>query len=818
MELIVASERLSSLVSNKTATAASCQPRGGLIESSRAVPGLKRTTLMNIVYLDAVAVNGRPEKNAAMAPSLPAVLGAADALRWYVEHGWCIKPCYGVELFHISSPPLSRCTCRKGGKCAGAGKHPIGKWKTVTRMPSVQEVERILGVESEIAPTPCNWCVLLGPTPIVVIDEDQHDADKDGAASFAALERECGGFPPHPVSRTGGGGKHRIFAAPAPGVLPRNTAIQLAPGLELLNGYPSLGIEGQPGYEDGHNHILIIAPSLHCSGRRYQWIIPPWDVGPPPLPLPQSVIDRIWKAEAAKKAKETTARVVSVHVSKKEHGPSPATVYIGAAKVQAGSLGSVASASCLERARRYIGRMGPAYSRPFGSGGDKHTFKVAAKLTNKFRLTVTEAMPLIREWNLTCRPLWNDADLLRKLTDASSARYASSGDEWEDEFAGLPVDVIDGPVKGVYDAEYLLPQTAEERAALLARIDAEDAAFLAEQPYRNAAIEAVQEIERQIKLAWTGKPSRADNCGVARAQSYIGLFNRHKHFTARRACGAVCACPNCRTRTRAKLQRHAAVVLLHAIPAAGLPDGDDKDNGRAATAKIPLRTESTPCYRIEVPTKKRRAFIKRIRDVARRAGMARPGLIRVADQHAGVEHFFTDAPIAGSEAIPAAQAAKEAAALIRAARNIKKPVTFAGRWKQPKRLREWQAIVDDLSLKEKIKRLDAVGAEYKVFQAPDDDSGKEVRSSSLDGIFAELPETMTVQAVMRFYASFEKGNTTGRPTFLNHFREAARSKEFADLPKNIEEAPMPVREGPARPPPDGWPRVGGASYAFAGCF
>ena len=83
------------------------------------------------------------------------------------------------------------------------------------------------------------------------------DAKHGGLESLAQLEAEHGSLPATPTVSTGGGGRHYYFQLPD-GMSVGNRA-GLADGID---------IRGDNGY--------VVAPtSLHASGSRYQWTIPP---------------------------------------------------------------------------------------------------------------------------------------------------------------------------------------------------------------------------------------------------------------------------------------------------------------------------------------------------------------------------------------------------------------------------------------------------------------------------------------------------------------------------------------------------------------
>lgn len=99
---------------------------------------------------------------------------------------------------------------------------------------------------------------------LVVLDVDpRHGGDE----SLRDLEAHHGPLPDTVTALTGGGGEHRYFALPQ-GVTVRSRA--LAPGLEL---------KAEGGY-------VVAPPSLHPSGRRYEWEVgrSPDELAPAPLP------------------------------------------------------------------------------------------------------------------------------------------------------------------------------------------------------------------------------------------------------------------------------------------------------------------------------------------------------------------------------------------------------------------------------------------------------------------------------------------------------------------------------------------------------
>jgi len=88
--------------------------------------------------------------------------------------------------------------------------------------------------------------------------------DVDGEAGRQSLSQIAKGLPPTPISNTGKG-SHYIYAHP--GFEVRNFAGKL----------PGLDFRGDGGY-------IVAPPSIHPSGRKYEWAIDPGAVPPSPMP------------------------------------------------------------------------------------------------------------------------------------------------------------------------------------------------------------------------------------------------------------------------------------------------------------------------------------------------------------------------------------------------------------------------------------------------------------------------------------------------------------------------------------------------------
>lgn len=165
----------------------------------------------------------------------------------YAARGWQVFPVHGVVR--------GRCTCGRS-PCDAAGKHPQtnhGYTEATTNVETIRQWWR----HSPRA----NIGIATGSVSgMVVLDVDP---DKGGADSLAELERQYGKLPATVEQITGGAGRHILFTHPSYDVRNR---VRFAPGLD---------VRGDGGY-------IVAAPSMHISGRKYEWEI---SSGPTEVPL-----------------------------------------------------------------------------------------------------------------------------------------------------------------------------------------------------------------------------------------------------------------------------------------------------------------------------------------------------------------------------------------------------------------------------------------------------------------------------------------------------------------------------------------------------
>ncbi len=179
----------------------------------------------------------------------------------YAERGW--------PVFPLHSTKDGRCSCGNGD-CRHPGKHPRTShgFKDATTDPAVITLRWTLSPDSNIG-------IRTGSRPdgagIFVVDvDDRHD----GEASLAALIAHHGPMPTTVEVRTGNG-RHLYFSAPTDVVIRNKSG--------FVTG---LDVRGDGGY-------VVAPPSVHHSGRTYQWAENRAPDDCQPAPAPSWLVGRI---------------------------------------------------------------------------------------------------------------------------------------------------------------------------------------------------------------------------------------------------------------------------------------------------------------------------------------------------------------------------------------------------------------------------------------------------------------------------------------------------------------------------------------------
>ncbi|HEY5686259.1 MAG TPA: bifunctional DNA primase/polymerase [Acidimicrobiia bacterium] len=170
----------------------------------------------------------------------------------YLGLGWSVVP--------VHTPGDGRCSCREP-ECPSPGKHPRVRW---------QEYAEHAATVEEVRDWWRRWpaanvgVVAGGVSGVVVIDVDPRSG---GDATFESIVAEKPGIPVTVETLTGGGGTHLWFS---PGSPPIPATTVLGPGVELKAA----------------GSLVVVPPSIHASGRPYEWKDgrDPWTIEPAPLP------------------------------------------------------------------------------------------------------------------------------------------------------------------------------------------------------------------------------------------------------------------------------------------------------------------------------------------------------------------------------------------------------------------------------------------------------------------------------------------------------------------------------------------------------
>lgn len=103
----------------------------------------------------------------------------------------------------------------------------------------------------------CGVGIATGPGSGVFVLDVDIAGDKTGDETLRELEARCGPLPATVTARTGSGGLHYFFGWPTDGTDVRNSA----------SGVLGAGLDVR-----GDGGQVVAAPSMHASGRRYEWV------------------------------------------------------------------------------------------------------------------------------------------------------------------------------------------------------------------------------------------------------------------------------------------------------------------------------------------------------------------------------------------------------------------------------------------------------------------------------------------------------------------------------------------------------------------
>lgn len=106
---------------------------------------------------------------------------------------------------------------------------------------------------------------------------------------------------------------------------------------------------------------------------------------------------------------------------------SLASKWLGCNQAPKDSTPGAGGADVVDRARAYLARVDPAVS---GSGGHSQTLWAAIYLVRGFKLSDSDALSLLLDWNARCQPPWERRELERKISEARKADCSDHSDGW----------------------------------------------------------------------------------------------------------------------------------------------------------------------------------------------------------------------------------------------------------------------------------------------------------------------------------------------------------------------------------------------------
>ena len=307
---------------------------------------------------------------------------------------------------------------------------------------------------------------LVLPTDIVVLDLDSPEA----------LEWAKANLPDTPWKVTTGregGGQHWGYRYP---VLPEGQYIKTQ---TCLFGVRGLDIRGFGGY-------VSMPPSLHKSGKTYEWQQGTFDVRKLPVLNTQLI-------------PPTTRETVSSDNEELDETPASETVF--------------------QRAKEWLAQQAPAIE---GQRGDSYTFKVCAALRRGYALNMDQCWAIIDEWNDRCDPPWDGPGLERKFIkarqegteDMGRRGVSPSHAEIMAAFANLPEEKLAPPEvlasHGEPEADTDPLNAARDRAFQIPG----DVQFDIGAPFETENIQAAATLYRKDQPAYHRLRAELRNCGA----------------------------------------------------------------------------------------------------------------------------------------------------------------------------------------------------------------------------------------------------------------------------------------------------------------
>lgn len=153
-----------------------------------------------------------------------------------------------ILIFPVHGIVDGRCSCQRSS-CSSPGKHPIPRNGLKSATSDLAQVQQWWTQNPQ-----ANIGLATGKVSgLVVIDIDPRNG---GDESFFDLEKQYQAFPRTKEVLTGGGGQHLYFSYPL--------SVSVSCKVGKADPFRGIDIKGDGGY-------VLVPPSLHVSGKHYEW-------------------------------------------------------------------------------------------------------------------------------------------------------------------------------------------------------------------------------------------------------------------------------------------------------------------------------------------------------------------------------------------------------------------------------------------------------------------------------------------------------------------------------------------------------------------
>ena len=308
----------------------------------------------------------------------------------YARRGWPVVPLHTIIG--------GRCSCEKPDCDTSSGKHPL----TRNGLKDATCDEAIINDWWRKEPM-ANIGIAAGPeSGFFMVGPD----GQAGIDALSAMEARHGPLSRTPQVRSGGGGRHYYFAWPADGSI-KNAANH--------DGLP-IDVRGEGG-------LVVAPPSLHLSGNRYEWEVPPEEI--------ELAVAPAWLLEWLRSGKGMAKTRKGRDKPTNQTSPPPRAAndsFNSFVRKEPPANGKVVftvqphpSQDVQARAIAYLAICPPAIS---GQGGHTQTFEAARAVVYGFNMGPDIGYEVLNaHYNPRCQPPWSERELRHKCEEADRQPY-----------------------------------------------------------------------------------------------------------------------------------------------------------------------------------------------------------------------------------------------------------------------------------------------------------------------------------------------------------------------------------------------------------